>query len=110
MSVSFSPRALKALAVTAIAGTCLLLSGRAPVMAEPAFTGDTTGKKIYAHGHVKVEIEQSYSGFSNAIFLLSPNITYIGQDEWTSHCVDLGTFTGCQELVFGILSPASAFS
>src|SRR5581483_8199184 len=101
MPVVFSPRALKTVALAAVAGTCLLLSGRTPAVAEPAFTGDTTGQKIYANGHVTVEIEPSYSGFSNSIFLLSPGIpTYIGQDEATGHTVDLGTFSGCPELVF----------
>jgi hypothetical protein len=93
---------------TAAAGACLLLTSTAS-HAEPAFTG-TPGAQIYANGHVTVDIMQSYSGFSNAIALLSPGFSYIGQDEWTGNHVDLGTFSGCPELVFGIFSPESWWS
>ncbi len=99
----------RALTIGVAAGACLLLAGRPSHASEPPFSG-TPGKKIFAAGDVQVTIMQSYSGFSNAIALLSPGAQYLGQDEQTGHHVDLGTFAGSPELVFGIFSPESLFA
>ena len=103
------------LAALAVAAACVCATARtAHATVEPAFTG-TPGQKIYAKGKkVKVEILQSYSGFSNAIYLLSPALPfpagYVGQDEWTGATKCFYDIPKCTELVFGIFSPESLWS
>jgi hypothetical protein len=78
---------------------------------EPPFSG-VLGQQIFANGgDVSVTILQSYSGYSNAIFLFEPisKLTYIGQDEWTGTSQTIHGLAAGQELVFGIINGEGLF-